>query len=965
MTESYLGFKIDSSPAASAAVDLDRLTSAAVKTEAAAESLVTEMGRLGGAVGRASEATGRLKPSIDGVARSFADQDEHVQAFRMEVERLTLRYQPLAQATRNYESTVSELDRAHKLGILTAQQYTAALDKERLAFERLKTSAVAADAAVKAANNNQRAGGQGVDAANIGYQFQDVAVTAAMGMNPLMIGLQQGTQLASVVGSMERPVAGLAAAFMSLVSPVSLVTIGLTAGAAALIQYGSSWFDGGGDKLSGDLEAQADLIRQVADRWGDAVPALRDYANELERARDQADLAAGVGLLNEKTLAGTRSGVTDVTLSIADLVSKLQSAGEETDVVLQLQSAFDTFSEAARSGSLTVKEVNDVQLSLTAALGSSGIPAIASFREEFDKLAKAALEAAGNVQKVTEQAAGLYTSPLGTISQPFSEGGRLFTPEDFIPGRPGVPTRRPSDLDRDPDPVDMRILNSDGRLTNVPVPGQRPNFFELEETEKKVDDVARAYQRAQEAKADFWLDVSFDERQRERSAIDRQVALTLNRYGQDENLNSPEAAAIRQQIQWKEAKDAATSFGQTFSSTLVSSGGDIGKSFADALKGALERETAKLWDRVFDGLGTMFANWLTGSPAQAGGTATATGAGAVARAFMPANDNALSAPVTPVTRGPLPGGDIASYIANAARQRGIDPDVALRVAKSEGGLDSWNLQSNYYKNGVREPSYGPFQLYKGGGLGNAFQKATGMDPADAASGPAGVDFALDHAKKNGWGAWYGADRVGISKWEGINANPGMAATSADAVNQLAEASKSAAESVDILGSGMGKMGNALSAFPAAPSPGATGGGGGGLFGWLGNLFGGFTPNGAQATLAASGSITGMFAGGTNNAPGGLSVVGERGPELLNLPQGSGVVSNHKLMEALAQREGGQGGIAGIRLFVDQDGNWQAKVESLAEEKAKSVSRQNLGGYKQNQQRSGYGDDQKRYISRKG
>lgn len=37
-----------------------------------------------------------------------------------------------------------------------------------------------------------------------------------------------------------------------------------------------------------------------------------------------------------------------------------------------------------------------------------------------------------------------------------------------------------------------------------------------------------------------------------------------------------------------------------------------------------------------------------------------------------------------------------------------------------------------------------------------------------------------------------------------------------------------------------------------------------------------------------------FAAGTNNAPGGLALVGERGPELVGLPRGSTVTPNHKL-----------------------------------------------------------------------
>lgn len=38
-----------------------------------------------------------------------------------------------------------------------------------------------------------------------------------------------------------------------------------------------------------------------------------------------------------------------------------------------------------------------------------------------------------------------------------------------------------------------------------------------------------------------------------------------------------------------------------------------------------------------------------------------------------------------------------------------------------------------------------------------------------------------------------------------------------------------------------------------------------------------------------------YAGGTNNHPGGLAVVGEEGPELVNLPRGSQVIPNNRLM----------------------------------------------------------------------
>jgi hypothetical protein len=118
--------------------------------------------------------------------------------------------------------------------------------------------------------------------------------------------------------------------------------------------------------------------------------------------------------------------------------------------------------------------------------------------------------------------------------------------------------------------------------------------------------------------------------------------------------------------------------------------------------------------------------------------------------------------------------DIEAYIRQAAAARGIDPDIAVRVAKSEGGLKDPTRQSLVTKGGVREPSYGPFQLLVGGGdtgfpagMGNDFVAKYGMHPSDPNAWQKGIDFALDNAANKGWGAWYGAAKVGVDRFDGI------------------------------------------------------------------------------------------------------------------------------------------------------------------------------------------------------
>lgn len=113
---------------------------------------------------------------------------------------------------------------------------------------------------------------------------------------------------------------------------------------------------------------------------------------------------------------------------------------------------------------------------------------------------------------------------------------------------------------------------------------------------------------------------------------------------------------------------------------------------------------------------------------------------------------------------------LSAYIVDAAKKRNIDPNIALSVARGEGlyanPAEGW--QSKVVKNGVREPSYGPFQLYTNGGLGDRFIKDTGLDPRDPANVYKTIDYALDVASKEGWDAWMGAKKQNITGMMGIN-----------------------------------------------------------------------------------------------------------------------------------------------------------------------------------------------------
>jgi hypothetical protein len=102
---------------------------------------------------------------------------------------------------------------------------------------------------------------------------------------------------------------------------------------------------------------------------------------------------------------------------------------------------------------------------------------------------------------------------------------------------------------------------------------------------------------------------------------------------------------------------------------------------------------------------------------------------------------------------------LEGYIRERAKAYGHDPDTAVAVAKSEGLSDPV---------GDHGTSFGAFQLHKHGGLGDEFQKETGLDPADPKNEKATIDWAMKNLGRTGWGPYHGArNRYGLGNWEGV------------------------------------------------------------------------------------------------------------------------------------------------------------------------------------------------------
>ena len=113
--------------------------------------------------------------------------------------------------------------------------------------------------------------------------------------------------------------------------------------------------------------------------------------------------------------------------------------------------------------------------------------------------------------------------------------------------------------------------------------------------------------------------------------------------------------------------------------------------------------------------------------------------------------------------------NIESIIAKEAKLRNMDVATAIKVYRAEG-LNSYQSQLKY--KGKQERSYGPYQLFVDGGLGNTYQKDTGrkLVSDNTLEGITNqIRWSLDYVAKTGsWSPWKGAARVRIENDEGLN-----------------------------------------------------------------------------------------------------------------------------------------------------------------------------------------------------
>lgn len=198
-------------------------------------------------------------------------------------------------------------------------------------FDNLPKSAKQAGAAINSLQGQT---------ANMAAQFQDMAVQLQGGGSPFTIALQQGTQLGAILsgaGGLGAAAKGVGAAFLSMLSPVNLVTIGLIAAGGAAVQYFMGKDEA--NAMSEALKKQPEIINAIKAAWGDAAKGIEGYSAESRNVvramtEDQAKIyREGIASAVKSAAEDLQNGLNELRVDVSGLaMPELANLGEQSDV---------------------------------------------------------------------------------------------------------------------------------------------------------------------------------------------------------------------------------------------------------------------------------------------------------------------------------------------------------------------------------------------------------------------------------------------------------------------------------------------------------------------------------------------------------------------------------------------------------------------------------------------------------
>lgn len=558
--------------------------------------------------------------------------------------------------------------------------------------------------------------GLGGEVGNVAAQFQDIGVQLAGGQSPLLIALQQGTQLSAVLQTSANPVRALGAAFASVVSPVSLVTIATIALGGAALQYFGTVLGDGRDATE-VIKEQNDLIRRVAENWGEAVPSLRAYVDELDRAAAAADTAQAFDVLVGEQFAPIIAQLGDLRVGFADARISLQQFGAEASTIDALQSEFDALLGKVRDNTVTTEDLERMQALLANTVGSDSIPALVALGGVLQQLSGALAAAAANTANLRAEQAALRNADAQV--EAFKSNQEFVAEQERINGL----TSEQLALEREVARVKAEASRGDVLVSEKQALSIAQERLAAEERRRQITadiktsgGAADASEKERQAVLDLIDALMFEQSLLGLTSAEKAVQNALRRAGAaatDEERAAIEeliAATYAQQDAIRAAEQAQRAFENIATQSLTTFIQDLraGKSAAEALSNVFDNIANQLIQMAVQGLvkqafgglfggGGGFFGGLFGGKGFASGTANTGGARGQVRGVVHGQEAVIPLPnggKVPVEMagGAGAGGEVVVYVQSGemfdATVQTISGRVASRVVTS--GIASYD-----------------------------------------------------------------------------------------------------------------------------------------------------------------------------------------------------------------------------------------------------------------------------------
>ncbi|MCB1380853.1 MAG: phage tail length tape measure family protein [Alphaproteobacteria bacterium] len=231
--------------------------------------------------------------------------------------------------------------------------------------------------------------------ANLNYQISDIGVSLASGQNPFTVMLQQGSQIVQMFGPGTGILGALRAVGTGLITfltnPLNLALLGFSAVTAAA-SYFFSAVAGPGEDANKTLEEQEDILGRIAGKYGEALPQVQRYADEIDRANRSAELADARVAAIDRAWREVMAGFDAAQGEIFDTYAILESIGA-IDSVATLQHAVWDLQAALKTNTATAEEAQRIHDLLMTVFRDTGIPVTETLANRFAALGRAIAKA--------------------------------------------------------------------------------------------------------------------------------------------------------------------------------------------------------------------------------------------------------------------------------------------------------------------------------------------------------------------------------------------------------------------------------------------------------------------------------------------------------------------------------------------------------------------------------------------